>query len=337
MSLPTDPDGAPTVAVTGAAGFIGSRVIRRLQHAHPDWRLTALDNFYHGDLRAVGDCPVRRLDVRDRDELDDALSGADVVLHLAAISGVDDCESEPDLAYEVNVTGTSNVAWFCRRHGAGMVFPFSMAVLGDPERFPITADQPREPLNWYGRTKLLGEQLVEGMASKSFPAHLFMKSNLYGEHRVGEATVSKGTVINFFVNRATNGDSLTVYEPGTQSRNFVHVDDVARAYVSSAERLLTQLDAGETGVETYEIASDEAPSIMTVAETVRRVAAEERDVDVSVSLIENPRGNETLVDGFDVDTSRAREMLDWTPSHTIEESIRTLVREKTFRSSPQDR
>jgi nucleoside-diphosphate-sugar epimerase len=44
-----------------------------------------------------------------------------------------------------------------------------------------------------------------------------------------------------------------------------------------------------------------------------------------------------LVDGFDVDTSRAREMLDWTPSHTIEESIRTLVREKTFRSSPQDR
>jgi UDP-glucose 4-epimerase len=332
MSVSNDPDpDAPTVAVTGAAGFIGSRVIRRLQHAHPDWHLTALDNFYHGDLQTVGDCPVRRLDVRDRDALDDALSGTDVVLHLAAISGVDDCESNPDLAYEVNVTGTSNVAWFCRKHGTGLVFPFSMAVLGDPERFPVTADQPRAPMNWYGRTKLLGERLVEGMASGSFPAHLFMKSNLYGEHQVGEETVSKGTVVNFFVNRAASGDPLTVYEPGTQSRNFVHVDDVARAYVSSTERLLAQLDSGETGVETYEIASDEDPSVMTIAETVRRAVAEEHGVDVTVTLVENPRANETLVDGFDVDTSRARETLGWTPSHTIEESIRTLIREKTFR------
>ncbi len=59
------------------------------------------------------------------------------------------------------------------------------------------------------------------------------------------------------MNRAVAGETLTVYEPGTHPGNFIHVKDVARAYVDSCERLLEQLDRGETGVEKYEIASDE--------------------------------------------------------------------------------
>jgi UDP-glucose 4-epimerase len=139
------------------------------------------------------------------------------VCHLAAISGVDDCDWSPDLAYEVNVTGMNNVAWFCRKTGASLAFPFSMAVLGDPEEFPIAADQPRNPLNWYGRTKLLGERAIEAFTDGSFLAHLFLKSNLYGEHIVDRTEVGKPTVINFFVNRALAGETLTVYEPGTQA------------------------------------------------------------------------------------------------------------------------
>jgi len=84
----------------------------------------------------------------------------------------------------VNVTGTNNVAWFCKKTGAALAFPFSMAVLGDPQSFPITADQARDPLNWYGRTKWIGERSIEAFADGAFPAHLFLKSNLYGEHVV---------------------------------------------------------------------------------------------------------------------------------------------------------
>jgi UDP-glucose 4-epimerase len=203
-----------------------------------------------------------------------------------------------------------------------------MAVLGDPESFPISVDDGRDPMNWYGRTKLIGERLVEEFAADTFPAHLFLKSNLYGEHTIDGQRVSKGTVINFFVNRVFDEKPLTVYEPGTQSRNYIHVDDVARAYVRSAERLQEQLNRDETGIEKYEIASKEDPGIMTVAETVRQSAQEEIDTDVDVTLVENPRSGETLVDRFEVDISKAREQLNWEPQHTVESSIRRLLQTK---------
>ena len=316
----------PTIAITGAAGYIGSRVLVELQAQHPDWEIIALDNFYRGDLRSVGDVKIQHVDVRNRDRLEETLAGADIVMHLAAISGVDDCNEKQDLTYEVNVQGTENVAWFCRKTGAGLVFPFSMAVLGDPTEFPITVSHPRDPMNWYGRTKLLSERAIEDFADGAFPAHQFMISNLYGGHEVDGETVSKGTVINFFVSRALAGETLTVYEPGTQSRNFIHVKDVARAYLRSAERMVEQLEAGETGVEKYEIASDEDPGVHDVARLVRDIAAETAGIEADIELVENPRGDdETLVDEFPVDTTKAREQLGWTTEYDIESAVRTAL------------
>jgi len=322
----SDSGSVPTIAVTGAAGYIGSRVIVELRETHPDWELIAIDNMYRGQVDAIGDVDIEHVDIRNRGRLEDALAGADVVCHLAALSGVDDCEENPNLAYEVNVTGTNNVAWFCQKTGAGLVFPFSMAVLGDPEEFPITADQPRDPLNWYGRTKLLGERSIQTFAEDAFPAHLFLISNLYGEHIVGDMSIDKPTVINFFVNRALAGERLTVYEPGTQARNFVHVKDVARVHVRSMERLLEQIEGNETGTETYEIAGEEDMSVMEVAEIVREEAEMELAEEPEIQLVENPRSSETTVDQFEVDISRAEQKLDWKPSESVKSSVRELVR-----------
>jgi len=322
---PGDEGSTPTIAVTGAAGYIGSRVLVEFQEAHPDWELIAIDNGYRAQVDSVGDVEIQHVDIRNRNRLEDALAGADVVCHLAAISGVDDCEENPDLAYEVNVTGTNNVAWFCKKTDAALAFPFSMAVLGDPQSFPITADQPRDPLNWYGRTKWICERSIEAFADGTFPAHFFLKSNLYGEHVVDGTEVGKPTVINFFVDRALSGETLTVYEPGTQARNFIHVKDVARVYVRSAERLLEQLANGETGTETYEIASNEDMSVMAVADIVREAASEECGIDVDIELVQNPRSAETMVQEFGVDISTVGEYLGWQPNEGINESVQHLL------------
>jgi len=321
-------ESTPTIAVTGAAGYIGSRVVKLLRTHHPEWKVRALDNFYLGTVREIEDVSVEHVDIRNRERLEDVLSGANIVLHLAAISGVDDCETNQQLAYDVNVQGTNNVVWFCRKTGAGLIFPFSMAVIGDLEEFPITVDDPRQPMNWYGRTKVLNEQAIDTMAEDAFPAHLYLKSNLYGEHKIDGQRVSKGTVINFFVNRVFSDEPITVYEPGTQSRNFIHVKDVAAAYIQSVERLLEQLDAGETGTWKYEIASDEDPSVQEIAKRVQSIAADEAAIDVDIELVENPRGNETLVSNFEVDTTKATNDLGWQPQQSVDESIRNLIRKR---------
>jgi nucleoside-diphosphate-sugar epimerase len=122
---------------------------------------------------------------------------------------------------------------------------------------------------------------------------------------------------------------VSVYEPGTQSRNYIHVKGVAEAYVRSAEKLLEDLDEERTGVEKYEIASDEDPSVMAVAELVRDIVAENRGTEPDVELVENPRAAETLVDDFGIDTDPARRDLDWEATRSIEGTIRELVRDAT--------
>ena len=101
--------------------------------------------------------------------------------------------------------------------------------------------------------------------------------------------------------------------------------DVARVYVRSAERLLEQLASGETGTETFEIASEEDLSVMRVAETVQEVAREERGIDVDVELVENPRSAETMVEEFGVDISAGRTKLGWEPTERVAASVRRLL------------
>lgn len=308
-----------SVLVTGAAGYIGSRVTKLLLDASHDVR--AIDDFSEGTIRRIGDETVEEHDVR-ADDVGEMVAEADAVMHLAAVSGVQDCDEHQRRAYDVNVRGTDDVAWHCREHETPLVFPCSMATLGDPVETPITADHPRDPVNFYGVTKAMSEEDVGWLADGAFPAHVFLKSNLYGHHTVGDRTIGKSTVINIFVEKALSGEPLTVHEPGTQARDFVHVKDVARAYLLSLDSLL---DTGSTGSKTFPIAGGDCRSILEIGEVVQRIVREERGIDVPIEMVENPRENEAVGADFTVDTSAAEETIGFEAEYTVERAVREMV------------
>ena len=311
-----------TIGLTGAAGYIGSRVMANLLDDGHD--VVALDDFSAAQIDTIPDGEIFDADVRKADVLEQQFEGVDVVFHLAAESGVQSCDDDPDRAFDVNVRATETVAWFCRQHGIPLVFPCSMAIIGEPVDLPIAADHPREPVNMYGLSKKMSEDDIHDLAPGKFPGHVYMKSNLYGHHEVDGQSIGKRTVINVFVEKALENETLTVHEPGTQARDFIHVKDVARAYEQSLEVLL---DGADDGATTIPIASGEDMSVLDLASLVQRVCGEERGYEPEVELVENPRGEEAAGSDFSVDTSRAREMLDFEAEHSVEETVRGLLSE----------
>jgi len=311
-----------TIGLTGAAGYIGSRVMVNLLDAGHD--VVAIDDFSAAQINAVPGGKIVDGDVRDAAVLERQFRDVDVLLHLAAESGVQSCDSDPDRAFDVNVRATETVAWFCRQHEIPLVFPCSMAIIGEPVELPITADHPRAPVNMYGLSKKMSEEDIHDLAPGAFPAHVYMKSNLYGNHEVGGWSIGKRTVINVFVEKALNDEILTVHEPGTQARDFIHVKDVARAY----ERSLDVIADDDDGATTIPIASGEDMSVLNLASLVQRVCGEERGYEPEVELVANPRGEEAAGSDFSVDTSRAAEMIGFEAEHTVEETVRRLLSEK---------
>jgi UDP-glucose 4-epimerase len=260
--------------------------------------------------------------VRDRAGLRDRLAGVEAICHLAAISGVQECDATPEAAFDVNVGGTENVAWLCREWATPLVFPCSMAIIGDPVSFPITAEHPRGPLNLYGRMKTMSEDDIHQLADDAFPAHVLMKTNLYGAHEIDGQSVDKHTVINIFVERALERKPLQVHEPGTQARDFIHVKDVGQAYRRSIETLLE----ADPGAVTFPLGSGESASILDIAETVQAIVEDERGFRVPIELVDNPRSDETEVGDFDVHTDRAREVIGFEATRSIESAVRSMVR-----------
>jgi UDP-glucose 4-epimerase len=311
--------GSVTVGITGAAGYIGSAVGSLLLEAGHD--LVALDNFQSPKVESIGGCRIEEVDIRNRQAVRTAFDGVDAVMHLAAISGVPDCQGNPEAAFDTNVTGTENVAWCCRERGLPLLFAGSMAILGDPVEFPISPDHPRRPVNLYGRTKQMSEDDVHALAAGSFPALVLMKSNIYGHHWMDGERIGKETVINKFVDQAKAGDPLTVYEPGSQARDFIHLEDVARAYEHALDIVLE----GAPGARTVTIGSGECLSVIELAETVKRIGAEVLEVEPEIAIVQNPREHETVTEDFTVETETAREVIGFEAERSVDEAVREML------------
>ncbi len=222
----------PNVLVTGGAGFIGSHTVEELLRI-PWIDVVVVDNFHSGridNLRGLDRAKVMRSDIRRMKELKlDELAG---IVHLAAIVSLDEAYSNPRLAVETNLIGTLNALEVARRFDAKrFVYASSVAVYGEPEKLPIDEDHPTRPSNIYGLSKLMGEQLaMRYMEDYGIEVVSLRYFNVYGP-RMRSGPYSG--VIHRFITSLLKGNAVTIFGDGNQSRDFVYVEDVARANVSA--------------------------------------------------------------------------------------------------------
>ena len=220
--------------VSGAAGFIGSHLCRRLVAEGHD--VVGIDDLSDGTLDNLADVPSLRLehvDVREEEAVRHVVRGTDVVLHHAAMKSVPRSVRLPAATTDVNVRGTLNVLLAARDAGASVVFASSSSVYGDHDAFPLREDVEPRPRSPYAATKLAGEAMCRAWwHSYGVPTISFRYFNVYGPWQ--DPATEYAAVIPRFAVAALEGRPARIFGDGEQARDFTYVDDVVEANLLAA-------------------------------------------------------------------------------------------------------
>jgi UDP-glucose 4-epimerase len=240
--------------VTGGAGFIGSHVVDALLERGAE--VSVLDHLRRSPRPWVADALQRNArlhvaDVRDLAAVRRAFAAScpEVVLHLAAQVDVRHSVSDPSHDAQVNVAGTVSVLEAAREFGARRVLLASTAAAyGDPDRLPTCEDAPIAPLSPYGTAKAAAEwYLAQYTRLYGLSTVALRMANVYGPRQDGEGEAG---VIAIFSGIAASGGRAVVYGDGRQTRDYVFVGDVVRAWVAAACSDVTGAINVSTGTET---------------------------------------------------------------------------------------
>lgn len=249
------------VLVTGGAGYIGSHTcLELLRSGH---EVSVVDSLYNGSeeaLTRVERLSNRRLvfnqcDVRDAKALDGIFDqfNPDSVIHFAGLKAVGESVAEPAKYYNVNVGGTATLLGAMERAGcANIVFSSSATVYGEPQYLPCDENHLLNPINPYGRTKLMGENLLQDWSSAKQGRHAVAlryfnpvgadSSGLIGEDPNGTPNNLMPFVSQVAVGRReclqVFGDDYETMD-GTGVRDYVHVVDLAQAHIAAVEQINT--------------------------------------------------------------------------------------------------
>lgn len=217
-----------TVLVTGGAGFIGANLCRRLLRSADIGAVRVIDDLSSGSLENLAglDVDVRTGSILDVELLQDAATGCDAIVHLAAVPSVPRSIKDPVRSHEANATGTLRVLEAARAAGgAHVVLASSSSVYGANPALPKSEDLRCEPMSPYAVSKLAAEQYATAYANVyALPVLPFRFFNVYGPLQT--AGHAYAAVVPAFVEAALAGRALQVFGDGTQTRDFTFVGTV---------------------------------------------------------------------------------------------------------------
>ena len=293
------------VLVTGGAGFVGSHIVDRLVDQGDD--VLVVDDLSTGRADYVNpEARLDRLDVRDRRLSAVARSfRPHRIVHCAAQASVPASMSDPRHDADVNIGGGLNVARAAIEAGCGQFLYVTTggALYGNPEYLPCDEDHPVRPISAYGLSKWAFELYARMLLAPAMRLHVLRPANVYGPRQDPDGEAG---VIAIFSKRMLRCDPVTINGDGEQTRDWVYVDDIARACemaFEAKEPITVNVGSGRgTSVnELFEALARET------GYTLPPVRAPERPGDVRHIAL---------------DSSRARRLMGWTPQVPFDEGLR---------------
>jgi len=313
--------------ITGGCGFIGTSLVRNLM-SEGGHAIRIIDNLCVGnreDLAGVcdfiepasfGAIPDKGVELVVGNILDEEMAvrvaeGADVIVHLAANTGVAPSVENPRLDCVTNVIGTLNYLESARANGVNrFVFASSGAPIGECEP-PIHEEKVPHPVSPYGASKLAGE----GYCSAYFRTYGVDTVALRFGNVYGPGSGHKSSVVAKFIKQAMNGEILEIYGDGKQTRDFIYIEDLIGAI---------KLAASKQGVggEVFQIATNQETTVGEIVELLLPVLSE-----AGVDMAEVIHGDSRLGDVLRnySDTSKAKEMLGWQCVTSLPEGLSKTV------------
>lgn len=307
-----------TVLITGAAGFIGSNVVRALLDT--DYRVVGVDNFddtydpqfKESNIAAFSDNAnfvLYRTDIRDVPALSAVFEAEkpSYVIHLAAKADTRDAVQTPRLYISVNIDGTLNILELCKEYAVtNLVIASSSSVYGNSSRIPWKEDETADrPLSPYGATKRAIEHLAHTY-HHNFDMHItcLRYFNAYGENN------RPGMVPYVWGLKLLRGEEVEISGDGSRKRDYTYVGDIARATILAMEKPL--------GFEVINVGNNAPVSL-------KELLAVFEEVIGTTAKVKSRPSHAASVEVTYADITKAKELLDWEPKVSLDEGLTRLV------------
>jgi UDP-glucose 4-epimerase len=317
-----------SVLVTGGAGYIGSHVVRLLRDRGTD--VVIVDDLSNGVPSRTEGFPSLQIDLATdaapaavRALIDE--HAVDAVIHFAARKQVGESVQRPAWYYSQNIGSLANVLMAIEGSSVNrVVFSSSAAVYGEPETASVPEDAPTLPINPYGQTKLIGEQLLAAsVAPLGISATSLRYFNVAGAGWPDLGDTAVQNLVPMVFQRLDAGGQPRIFgddyatPDGTCIRDYIHVLDLAEAHLAALDHLKTRRDAGaEPEASVFNVGTGDGSSVREVVDAIARAAGRELDPEVMPRRAGDPP---KLI----ADPSRIREVLGWQAKHGLDDIVRS--------------
>jgi UDP-glucose 4-epimerase len=301
------------ILITGGAGYIGSQMVKLLQQT--GCYVVVLDDLSNGFRDAVPEVELVVGSIADAGLLKTLFARYqfDAVIHFASFIQVGESISYPQKYYENNVVSTLTLLNAMREAGVSrFIFSSTAAVYGNPVYLPIDENHPKEPINPYGKSKWMVEQVLEdydrAYGLKSVCLRYFNAAGAYPEGQLGERHEPETHLIPLVLQAASGRrEAISVFgtdydtPDGTCIRDYVHVSDLCDAHWLALNHLMTNGDSAR-----FNLGNGEGFSVKEVIDTAEKVTSKKISVDYQPRRAGDPA---RLI----ADSSKVREKLGWQP------------------------